>query len=344
MKFTLVVRQAAVVDAGLIGKVNANDLCFLDYLRGWLLSQNSKRQVVDGRKFVWIHYERAIEELPLLFNPQSQTASRKNQLAALIQKLRKLELVETQKIGRRLFFRLTDLAIRVTQRSERLAPTAAKPASVVTPPHDGNATPANDEAVTLLRDNYLPPNIDETGTTKSETKETPPISPWEGDAESILAFWNSCPELPKAISITGNRARKIQRRLADPWWREHWREGVKRAAASSFLTGNGAHGWRATFDWFLGGDSLAKVLEGNYDNRPRPDRIPLPSELKAQIKAVEELIACHPANDESTFSLRDATKAEREDLRELYRRRKELVRQLAGLPTVTQQPGYEDSW
>jgi hypothetical protein len=59
-----------------------------------------------------------------------------------------------------------------------------------------------------------------------------------------------------------NRARKIRKRLADAFWREHWREGIERIAKSDFAKSGGQHGWRATLDWFLGGDSLAKILEG----------------------------------------------------------------------------------
>ncbi|HLX68096.1 MAG TPA: hypothetical protein VKV04_00575 [Verrucomicrobiae bacterium] len=344
MKYTLLVRQAAVVAAGLVGKVTVADLCLLDYLRGWFFCEGAEIRVVEGKKYVWLRYETAIEELPLLFNPKAQIRSRKNQLSALIRKLLDAELVQTRKFGRALFFRLTEVAVRLTQRHNLPLPTVTSPTSIVTPSRDETVMPGQDKIVTSSHDECLSTNIDETGIKKSETQEAPPLSPLKGDAESILSFWNSFPELPKAIPITRNRARKIHKRLADPWWREHWREGVKRTAASSFLTGNGPHGWRATFDWFLGSDSLAKILEGNYDNRRRPDRIILPSDVKAQIKAVDELIASHPANDESTSSTGDSTKAEREELRGLFRRREELVRQLAGVSRVTRQPGDEDLW
>jgi hypothetical protein len=344
MKFTLVVRQAAVVEAGLVGKITVTDLCFLDYLRGWFFCEGAEIRVVGGQKFVWLRYERAIEELPLLFSPQAQIASRKNQLSNLIQKLREAELVETKKVGRRLFFRFTDLAVRLTQRSERPAPTSTKPATTVTPPHDETVTPAQDGTATSFRDEYLPAIIDETGIKESGRKETPPLSPYEGEAESILALWNSFPELLPAQTITRNRARKIRKRMADPFWREHWREGVQRAAASPPLTGKGSNGWRATLDWFLGGDSLAKILEGQYDNRPQQDHKSHVSDVKAQIKAVDELIGDHPANEDCTSYNEDATSEQREDLRKLHRRRAELVRQLAGVPRTTRLADDFDDW
>ncbi len=344
MKYTLVVRQAAAVKAGLVSKVTFADLGFLDYLRGWFFYEGAEIRVVEKQKFVWLHYERAIVELPFLFSPQAQIASRKNQLTALIQKLREAGLVETHKIGRRLFFRLTGLAVQVTQRSERPAQPTTKPAPAVTPAHDVTVTVGQDATVTSSRDEYLPPIIDETGIMESVGKETPPLAPCEGEAESILAFWNSFPELPKAITITRSRVRQIRKRLADPWWREHWRDGIKRIAASDFGKGGGERGWRANFGWFIGEDTLANILEGIYDNRPRPDRTPLPSDVKAQIKAVEELIKSHPANDKCIAYDRDATQEQEEDLRNLFRRRKELVHQLAYLSSTRRQPGDDDSW
>jgi hypothetical protein len=319
--------------------VIVQDLCLLHYLHGWFNFDGAKIQVVEGRKFVWLHAENAIEELPLLFKPQAKLTSRKNQLSGVIEKLRAAGLVETTRIGRRLFFRLTDLAVRVTQRHECPSPTATKPAHIVTPSHDETITSGQDRTVTSSRDEYLPTIIDETGTKESERKGTPPLSPSEAEGQSILDFWNSFPELLPARTITPNRARNIRKRLADPFWREHWREGIQRLAASDFAKGGGSIGWRATLDWFLGGDSLAKVLEGQYDNRPPPELKRLPSDLKAQIKALDELIAEHPANHGYDGYNGDATLREREELRELQRRRKELVRELADVPPTSHKPG-----
>ena len=338
MKFTLIVRQAAVVEAGLVGKVNVAHLGLLDYLRGWFFCDGAQIGIVDGQKFVWLHAENAIEELPLLFKTQAKLASRKNQLSAMIEKLRAAGLVETTRIGRRLFFRLTDLAVGVTQRHKLTSPTATKPAHIVTPSHDETITPGQERTVTSSRDEYLPTIIDETGTKESERKETPLLSPSEGEPESILGFWNSFPELLPARTITANRARKIRKRLADPFWREHWREGIQRLAASDFAKGGGPSGWRATLDWFLGGDSLTKILEGQYDNRPTPDRKRSPSDVKAQINALDELIAELPENPYYDGSNGEEFLRQREELRTLQHRRKELVRELADAPPTSLKP------
>ena len=333
MKFTLVVRQAAVVEAGLVGKVTVTDLCFLDYLRGWFFCGGAEIRVVAGQKFVWLHYERAIVELPLLFNPQAQIASRKNQLSALIQKLREAELVETRQIDRRLFFRLTELAVRVTQRRERPAPTATKPVSTVTPSHDEIVTTGEDETITSIRDDYLPAIIVETGITESGSKEAPPLSPLQGEVESILALWNSFSELRPTKTITPNRARKIRKRLADPFWREHWREGIQRAAVSPFLTGKGPQSWRASLDWFLKSDSLAKTLEGAYDNQPsQTNQVISVFEADKRLKAVERRLNEHPCNRDSVYASAAPTNAEWDEYQKLKEQKQALVNQISGVP------------
>ena len=94
MKFTLVINQAGVVRCGLLGRVDVIALCVLDYLGGWFFCGKAKRAVVDGREYVWLHYEHAVEELPLLFNPQATVETRKNQLSRLVRGLREAGLVE----------------------------------------------------------------------------------------------------------------------------------------------------------------------------------------------------------------------------------------------------------
>jgi hypothetical protein len=327
MKFTFVLNQKAVFDAGLVGKVRVQDLCLLHYLRGWFNFDGAKTEIVDGRKFVWLYSERAIEELPLLFNPQARLTSRKNQLSAMIGKLRKAGLVDTARITRRLFFSLTDKAVGLAKRP---APTPTKPSPMVTPPHDEVVTPGQHNVITPLRDEYLPTIIDESGTIKPEIRESPPLSPSEGEAESILALWNSFPELLSAHTITPNRARKIRKRLADRFWREHWRDGIKRVAASDFARGGGPNVWRATLDWFLCGDSLAKILEGAYDNRPGSGRKESPLELKARLQALHKLREEHPGCPGANYS-GPPTKKEEQEFSKIEDKIHKLRRQLSGL-------------
>lgn len=41
----------------------------------------------------------------------------------------------------------------------------------------------------------------------------------------------------------------------------------EKAEASSFLKGANNHDWSATFDWLIKDSNMAKVLDGNYDDK-----------------------------------------------------------------------------
>jgi hypothetical protein len=166
---------------------------------------------------------------------------------------------------------------------------------------------------------------------ESERKESPPLSPCQGEPDRILSIWNGFSELTPAQTMTSNRARKIRKRLSDLYWRKHWREGIQRLAKSDYAKGGGQNGWRASLDWFLNADSLTKILEGTYDNRPQPERKLFPSDLKAQIKALDEVIADHPANPVNNENSYDATKEQQKELKQIRLGRAALVRQLAGV-------------
>ncbi len=178
MKFTFVINQAGVVRCGLLGRVDLPALCVLDYLRGWFFCKEARRVVVDGREFVWLRYEHAVEELPLLFNPQATVETRKNQLSRLVRGLREAGLVESVKVGRDLYLRPSDLAASLASSRER---TVTKSAPTVTPSRDDTATSSRDDTATPLRDDPPSTIIDETTISETTIKEPIPHSPPRGD-------------------------------------------------------------------------------------------------------------------------------------------------------------------
>ena len=72
--------------------------------------------------------------------------------------------------------------------------------------------------------------------------------------------------LPAAAGLTPERRRHCAQRIRNGLSREDFAAAVRRAAATPFLAGEGARGWRASFDWLIANDTnLRKVLEGAYD-------------------------------------------------------------------------------
>lgn len=99
------------------------------------------------------------------------------------------------------------------------------------------------------------------------------ISP-SGDGEEskklpeVFQVWNGIDGVTHARQLTANRRTAMRNRLSDHVWAESWRQGAAKVAASDFCKGQNSSGWRADIDWFLRPDTLTKILEGKYDNRP----------------------------------------------------------------------------
>ena len=113
------------------------------------------------------------------------------------------------------------------------------------------------------------------------------------DFNRIMDSFNSiCISLPKIKSMTDRRKKKINTRLKDLGGNVDLLEDIfHRVEASDFLTGRIAteEDWIASFDWiFKNQDNLAKIIEGNYDNKGKPKQSghsrPTTEELAAAVE------------------------------------------------------------
>lgn len=86
--------------------------------------------------------------------------------------------------------------------------------------------------------------------------------------KEIQDLYNSiCGEkLPKVLRMTDGRRKTIAARWkAEGKSLDTFKTVFENAAASPFLTGHGARGWVASFDWLLKPEKFARVLEGEYN-------------------------------------------------------------------------------
>lgn len=103
--------------------------------------------------------------------------------------------------------------------------------------------------------------------------------------------------------ITDKRRKTIRARWQDPWWRENWQAALDRGSQSDFLKGGGSTGWRISLDFFLKQDSVARILEGVYDNGNQANSD------KRQLTAAERR---EQLNADSFQYLRDAVAAQQQ--------------------------------
>lgn len=86
--------------------------------------------------------------------------------------------------------------------------------------------------------------------------------------EVVDLFCNICQSYPAVRSLSEARKKAIKARSAT-YTLEDFKTLFTKAEASSFLKGANDRDWRATFDWLIKDTNMAKVLDGNYDDRPK---------------------------------------------------------------------------
>ena len=84
-------------------------------------------------------------------------------------------------------------------------------------------------------------------------------------AQEITDTFNST--FGMKCQLTNKRRGQLRTRWQDEWWRDNWRTALERAGPSRFLNGDNDRGWKIDLEFFLKPDTVAKILEGKYDNR-----------------------------------------------------------------------------
>lgn len=116
-----------------------------------------------------------------------------------------------------------------------------------------------------------------------------PSSSGDDARAEFSAAWKDT-SFPQPRKWTPARTRAFKARMAEPFFRDNWREALAKAKASEFCQG-GFMG----LDWFLKPGNFAKLIEGNYDNKngskkfegkgAPPKLAPMPKDFPAFLKA-----------------------------------------------------------
>lgn len=105
------------------------------------------------------------------------------------------------------------------------------------------------------------------------------------DYKGIVAAFNSvCVSFPSVRALSDARKKAIKARLNN-YSVEDFKTLFEKAEASSFLKGKNSSNWSATFDWLIKDSNMAKVLDGNYDDRagsPGPNHQPYHKQSKSE--------------------------------------------------------------
>lgn len=93
-----------------------------------------------------------------------------------------------------------------------------------------------------------------------------------GEAEEFKEEWNNNIPGDSKITILSSASKsKLAVNLKSQEWRDNWKKAIKRMAKSDFCTGKvkplpGKNAFRMSVAFFLKPDTVAKIMEGEYDN------------------------------------------------------------------------------
>lgn len=77
---------------------------------------------------------------------------------------------------------------------------------------------------------------------------------------------DTCVSFPRLTKLSDSRKKAIKARL-NTYSIEDFKRLFEKAEASSFLKGKSDRNWMASFDWLIKDANMAKVLDGNYDDK-----------------------------------------------------------------------------
>lgn len=87
------------------------------------------------------------------------------------------------------------------------------------------------------------------------------------DYELVARMYNdTCVSFPRLTTLSDARKKAIKARL-NKYSLEDLQRLFTLAEASDFLKGDNKRNWSANFDWLIKDSNIAKVLDGNYNNK-----------------------------------------------------------------------------
>ena len=154
----------------------------------------------------------------------------------------------------------------------------------------------------------------------SDESEPPAPEKQSVSCQQIVDMYNSiCKSFPSVRSLSESRKKAIKARLKT-YTIEDFKTVFENAEASSFLKGRNERNWSANFDWMISDKNMAKILEGNYADKPKRfgRKENVPDWMENRDLDDDELHAIRQMMDEKPQKLTDEQAAEAERLRQQF--------------------------
>lgn len=96
----------------------------------------------------------------------------------------------------------------------------------------------------------------------------------------IVDMYNAtCVSFPKLTKLSERRKKAIKAR-SKTYTEDDFQKLFEMAERSDFLKGKNERNWSATFDWLISDGNMAKVLDGNYENKSSRQQADPPKQME----------------------------------------------------------------
>lgn len=120
--------------------------------------------------------------------------------------------------------------------------------------------------VTVTQDNAIEEDKEKEKEEEKELEEEREKRDRVNYQEIVDMYNDTCVSFPHLTSLSDARKKAIKARLKTYSF-DDFKLMFEKAEASDFLKGKNERNWSATFDWMIKDANMAKILDGNYDNK-----------------------------------------------------------------------------
>ena len=130
----------------------------------------------------------------------------------------------------------------------------------------------------------------------------------EEKAQQIADLFNSlCPSFSKVKVLSDSMKTEITKTLAE-FSESDISTAFEKAEQSSFLKGKNERKWKASFDWLIKAENIAKVLNGNFDDKKEAQSNGRSYDLEAWERMSKEKSPVYARNNPDVQARADALK------------------------------------
>lgn len=228
-------------------RIDATDLLILRWFVDFY--PKMKRSVIDGREYAWLKHSELAVDMPILgISARSCIARMKKLVSFGI-----LDYKLVKKDGTWSFYTF----------GENYARLVSKECDQTTEGVRSNAQGVYVQTHTPV---YVQTYDKDPSTIDPSTRDSSSSSA-KADYDEWREAYEQCATAFARIRVMSDKRKRAVRSMKKQGITlDDFREALRKACRSKFLTGGGPRGWKADPDWLFNPDNVLKILEGRYDD------------------------------------------------------------------------------